>query len=78
MLPPKPGHRAVDLYLDSDVHPEGKGVISLADSMRPSKRARAPFSVRPAGILALLLIALASVAASVTPAVAKERRAEIT
>jgi transglutaminase-like putative cysteine protease len=46
--------------------------------MDGSKRVRAPFSVRPAGILALLLIALASVAACVTPAVARERRAEIT
>jgi hypothetical protein len=46
--------------------------------MDGSKRIRAPFSVRPAGILALLLIALASVAASVTPVVAKERHAEVT
>jgi len=46
--------------------------------MDGSKRARAPFSVRPAGILVLLLIALASVAASVRPSVAKERRAEVT
>ena len=46
--------------------------------MDGSRCARVPFSVRPAGILALLLIALASVAACVTPAVAKERRAEVT
>jgi transglutaminase-like putative cysteine protease len=42
-----------------------------------SNRFCAPFSERPAWIPALLLIALASVA-SVSPAVAKERRAEVT
>ena len=45
--------------------------------MGGSKRFCAPFPTRPAWIPALLLIALASVA-SVAPAVAKDRRAEVT
>jgi transglutaminase-like putative cysteine protease len=46
--------------------------------MDGQKSGTAPFSARLTGILALLLIALASVAACVKPAAAKERRAEVT
>ncbi len=46
--------------------------------MDGSKRTHDACSARPAGILALLLIALTAVAASGTSASAKERRAEVT
>lgn len=46
--------------------------------MDGSKRAYAPFSVRPAWFLALLLIASSVIAASASAAIAKERRAEVT